>query len=123
MLSKMESEETQKKIAQLQSLEQNLQNFLMQKQTFQSQLIEIENALDEIEKSSGNVYKIVGSVMISSKKDDVALLVAPFQILLGTISPGGCFGAWLRSYLANLAVFPTVGILFVLSYILALAMR
>ncbi|KHO53238.1 MAG: prefoldin beta subunit [archaeon GW2011_AR18] len=71
MLSKMESEETQKKIAQLQSLEQNLQNFLMQKQTFQSQLIEIENALDEIEKSSGNVYKIVGSVMISSKKDDI----------------------------------------------------
>ena len=71
MLSKMESEETQKKIAQLQSLEQNLQNFLMQKQTFQSQLVEIDNAIDEVEKSSGSVFKIIGSVMVSSKKDDV----------------------------------------------------
>lgn len=52
------------------------------------------------------------------------VLVAPFQILLGTVSPGGGFGGWLRSYMANLAVFPTVGILFVLSYIfLILALR
>ena len=39
------------KIAQLQMIEQNIQNVLMQKQTFQSQLIEVENALEEIEKS------------------------------------------------------------------------
>lgn len=45
------------------------------------------------------------------------VLTAPLQILLGTVSPGGGIGPWIRSYLANLAVFPTTAVLFVLSYI------
>lgn len=48
------------------------------------------------------------------------VLVAPFQILLGAISPGGGFSTWMRSYLANLAVFPTTGVLFVLSFVFLL---
>lgn len=67
----MEKQDTEKKIAQLQSLEQNLQNFLLQKQSFQSQLIEVENAVEELNKADGNVYKIVGSIMVSSNKDDL----------------------------------------------------
>ena|SRR3989344_5538820 len=64
-------ENTENKIAQLQMLEQNIQNFLMQKQTFQSQMIEVDNALDELEKSKGKAYKIIGAIMISSDKEQL----------------------------------------------------
>ncbi len=63
-------EETQKKIGQLQLLEQNLQTFLMQRQSFQSQLIEVESALDEIGKTD-TAYKIVGNIMVAVKKEDL----------------------------------------------------
>lgn len=62
--------ETERKIAQLQLIEQNLQNALIQKQHFQTELLEIENALKEIE-DAGEVYKIVGSIMFSKKKEDL----------------------------------------------------
>ena len=65
------NKETNEKITQLQILEQNIQNFLLQKQTFQSQLVETDNALEELEKSKGNVYKIVGAIMISAEKDNL----------------------------------------------------
>ncbi len=45
------------------------------------------------------------------------ILLAPFQILLGTITPGGGFGAWLRNMLANLAVYPLVATMFLLAFI------
>lgn len=63
--------ETEQKIAQLQLLEQNLQNFLIQKQAFQTKLIEIENALKELEKTKNTTYKIVGTIMVASKKEDL----------------------------------------------------
>ena len=50
--------EVEQKIAQLQLLEQNMQNFLAQKQNFQAHELEINNA-----------YKIVGSIMINSDKN------------------------------------------------------
>lgn len=66
------SKETQQKIAQLQLLEQNLQNTLIQKQTFQSQILEMENALEELKKTKETTaYKVVGTIMIASKKDDL----------------------------------------------------
>ena len=65
------NKETEKKIQQLQLLEQNLQNILMQKQTFQMQLAENENALEELEKSKKDAYKIIGAIMISSDKDNL----------------------------------------------------
>ncbi len=65
------TKETEKKVAQLQLMEQNIQNLLMQKQNFQSQLIEVDNALEELNKSKGLTYKIIGSVMIASNKEDL----------------------------------------------------
>ena len=62
--------ETEKKIAQLQLFEQNLQNTLIQKQRFQSDILEMENALKEID-TAEEVYKIVGNIMISKKKEDL----------------------------------------------------
>ena len=65
------SKETEEKIMQLQLLEQNLQNLLLQKQTFQTQVLEIETALEEIEKVKDSAYKIIGSVMVLTKKDEL----------------------------------------------------
>jgi|SRR3989344_374353 len=65
------NKETEQKIEQIQLIEQNLQNILGQKQNFQSQLLEVENALEEIKKSKDKVYRIVGSIMVLSEKQDV----------------------------------------------------
>lgn len=63
--------ETEKQIQELQIFEQNLQGVLMQKQAFQLELSEIENALEEMKNSGDEVYKIVGQIMIKSKKADL----------------------------------------------------
>lgn len=65
------SKDAEQKIKQLQLLEQNIQNFSMQRQSFQSQALEIENALDQLEKTKGATYKIVNSIMISVPKEDL----------------------------------------------------
>ena len=67
---KQMQKETEKKIAQLQLMEQNLQNTLMQMQRFQAENMEIENALKEIDPAE-EVYKIVGNIMLSKKKEDL----------------------------------------------------
>ena len=64
------SKETENKIKQLQLLEQNLQNFLMQKQQFQLQLIEVESALKEIE-TTKKAYKIIGNIMVDTGKEEL----------------------------------------------------
>lgn len=64
------NKETQEKIDKLQLIEQNLQNILIQKQTFQAQLLEIENALKELTNKK-EAYKIIGAIMVSSKKEDL----------------------------------------------------
>jgi prefoldin beta subunit len=66
------NKETQEKIQQLQILEQNLQSLLMQKQAFQYELNETENAISEVEKTSGDVYKMIGQVMIKTKQEEVS---------------------------------------------------
>lgn len=65
------NKETEKKIQQLQLIEQNLNNIVMQKQSFQMQLMENENALSELEKTKKDAYKIVGTIMINSNKEDL----------------------------------------------------
>ena len=62
------SEDMQEKIGQLQMMEQNMQNFTMQKQMTQSKLMEVESALEELDDSE-EAYKIVGNIMVASKKD------------------------------------------------------
>jgi prefoldin beta subunit len=64
------SKESEKKITQLQLIEQSLQNLLMQKQQFQMQQVEVDSALKELEKVS-EAYKIVGNIMVLSPKEDL----------------------------------------------------
>lgn len=63
--------ETQEKIKQLQMFEQSFQTILMQKQAFQMELTETENALSEVAKSKGDVYKMIGQIMIKTNKNTV----------------------------------------------------
>jgi prefoldin beta subunit len=62
--------ETEEKIGRLQLIEQNMQNFLVQKQQLQAQLVEVESALNEL-KTTEEAYKIVGNIMVKSKKDEL----------------------------------------------------
>ena len=64
------SKETEKKINQLQMMEQSLQSLLMQKQQFQLQQVELESALKELE-NVNEAYKIIGNIMVLSKKEDI----------------------------------------------------
>ncbi len=64
------SKDSEKKIQQLQMLEQSLQTLSMQRQQFQLQQIEIDSALKELE-SVAEAYKIVGNIMVLTKKDDL----------------------------------------------------
>ena len=48
---------TKEKIMQLQTLEQRMQNLLLQKQNFQTQTLEVENALAELKNGKGETYK------------------------------------------------------------------
>jgi len=66
----MEKKDTEEKIKQLQLAEQSLQALLAQKQNFQVQLMEIDSALKELANTT-QAYKIIGNVMISSKKPDL----------------------------------------------------
>ena len=63
--------EQKDKFQEIQILEQNLQNILLQKQAFQMELIETQSALKEIEKSGGEVFKIIGQLMIKTEKSKV----------------------------------------------------
>ena len=65
------SKETESKIIDLQTMEQNLQNLLMQKQAFQFESNETENAIDEVSKSKDEVFKIVGSIMIKTDNEKI----------------------------------------------------
>ncbi len=60
-----------KKIQEMQILEQSLQNILLQKQAFQMELSETTTALTEIKNSGDDVYKILGQLMVKTKKDSV----------------------------------------------------
>jgi len=61
-------EQTQEKISQIQLIQQNLENFSMQRQQFQLQQTEIETALGEIENTT-TTYKIIGNIMVLTDKD------------------------------------------------------
>jgi len=44
-------------------------------------------------------------------------IVAPFQIAFGVIIPGTGFSSWLKSFAANLVIFPVTGLLLTLSFV------
>lgn len=70
MTEKSKEEQTRQNLALLQNIEQSLQTIILQKQSFQTQLIEIDSALNEL-KTKESAYKIVGNIMVSSKKEDL----------------------------------------------------
>jgi len=47
----------------------------------------------------------------------LSIIFAPLQIAAGIIVPSAGFGAWIKSLLANLAVYPVVAVLIVISFI------
>ena len=61
----------EKKIQEIQILEQSLQNILLQKQAFGMEISETQIALKEIESSEEDVFKIIGQLMIKTKKDSI----------------------------------------------------
>ena len=63
-------EEIQQKMQDMQVFEQNLQSLLIQKQNIHVQLSEIDSALIEL-KSAKDAYKLVGGIMVLSKKEDL----------------------------------------------------
>jgi prefoldin beta subunit len=62
------SKDAERKIGQLQMMEQSVQSLSMQKQQFQLQQVEIESALKELE-TVKEAYKMVGNIMVLSPKD------------------------------------------------------
>ena len=62
---------SENKLQELQILEQSLNNILLQKQMLQMELSESESALREIETSKGEVFKIVGQIMIKTDKEKI----------------------------------------------------
>ena len=65
-----EKKQVEQDLAQMQLIQQNLQNILLQKQQFQMQLNEIDSALIEL-KDSEKAYKIVGNLMIAAPKKEL----------------------------------------------------
>lgn len=63
-----DQKEIEKKIQELQILEQNLQALMMQKQAFQLELNQTVNALSEVEKTNDEIYKLAGSIMLKADK-------------------------------------------------------
>ena len=60
----------QAKVSQLSMIEQNLQQYAMQKQQFQAQLLEVESASKELVDAKEH-YKIIGNIMVLKKKEDL----------------------------------------------------
>jgi len=57
-------------LEEFQQLQRQLQMVLMQRQQMAVQMEEMKNANDELKKASGTVYRLVGSLMIESSKED-----------------------------------------------------
>lgn len=57
-------------LQEMQMIDQSLHNVLMQKQAFEMELSETKSALGEVDKS-GEVYKMVGDLMMKSDKAKV----------------------------------------------------
>jgi len=60
----------ERKIQEIQILEQNLHNLLLQKQAFQMEISETQAAKKEI-KNSEDVFKVIGQLMIKAEKEKV----------------------------------------------------
>ena len=64
-------EDKNKKIQEMQILEQSLQQILMQKQAFQMELSETQAALKELDNSGDEAYKVIGQLMLKTDKKKI----------------------------------------------------
>ena len=64
-------EDKQKKIQEMQILEQSMQQIIMQKQAFQMELSETQAALKEIDNSWDEAYKVIGQLMLKTDKKKI----------------------------------------------------
>ncbi|MCK5449969.1 prefoldin subunit [Candidatus Pacearchaeota archaeon] len=65
-------EETQRKIQELQMMEQNFQQLLMQKNSFSMEANETDFIIAEVEKTDGELSRIIGNqVIIKSTKEEI----------------------------------------------------
>ena len=64
--------ELQNKIAQFQTLQQQLQMVAMQKQQLGMDKAESEDAVEQLTESKGDVYKSVGPLLIKAEKTTVS---------------------------------------------------
>lgn len=62
------------------------------------------------------IFKTLWLLLTTYANILIQIAIAPIQIVLGTITPFGGFGTWLKSLAANLAVYPVVGFMYVLSF-------
>ncbi len=77
------NENLAKKIQELQMIEQTVQNLMIQRQTFQLELNEMLSALEELSGAKDEVFKIVGQIMIKSKKETLEKDLGEKKNLLG----------------------------------------
>lgn len=63
--------ELQEKVKEMRVIEQNLQNVLLQKQAFQLEANETKNAEEELKKTTGDVFRVLGQIMIKSNKSEL----------------------------------------------------
>ena len=56
-------------LEEMQTVEQRLNNMMLQKQSFQIEFSETQSALREIEDSEGDVFKIVGQMMVKTQRE------------------------------------------------------
>ncbi|QLG69915.1 MAG: hypothetical protein CH104c_0684 [Candidatus Woesebacteria bacterium] len=67
-----------------------------------------------------NSFKILWLMIKTYVSIILSIVAAPLQILIGIVSPiGGGFGQWAKNFIANLAVYPTVGVMFFLAFFFA----
>ncbi|HRZ85697.1 MAG TPA: prefoldin subunit [Candidatus Paceibacterota bacterium] len=64
-------QDTEKKIQNLQILEQGFQNLVIQKQSFQVELNETDTALEEVTKTKEDVFRVLGQIMIKAEKEQL----------------------------------------------------
>ena len=63
------------------------------------------------------IVRILWMMFLTYAKIILSIIVAPFYILAGAVFPGFGFGSWLKSLAANLAVYPVVGVLLIMSFV------
>ena len=63
--------ESDKKIQDMQIIEETLHNILLQKQAFQMELSETISAIGEVKNSKDDLFKIIGQIMLKTSKSKI----------------------------------------------------